>query len=386
MSEADDNGELFDATEESVELELTGASFEGLLIQPADWTIGSLYTQIGRQIDLNPAFQRRNVWTDTAKSNFIESILVGIPIPQILLSSRADKKNSYLVLDGKQRLLALKGFIENEFPLRKLRILRDLEGKKWQDIEGEEDWSDRLMNETQRTAVIKNWTNEKVLYEIFYRLNSGSVKLSPMELRMSLHPGTFLKFIVEWTEELSSLHTLLGKKKPDPRMSDVELSIRHLAFSTGITPYNGDLKAFLDQTCVEFNDRFDNEEGYKQRIEGNLDDMTAAIRAGLDIFPNRTFCRKFSEGAYETRFNRAVFDVQVGALANQDVREAAVAGPERFRSVYEAVATRGDFTRSVEFATKTPFATRTRFDLFYQAINQEYGTDLETPNIQEGEQ
>ncbi|WP_172332546.1 DUF262 domain-containing protein [Mangrovicoccus sp. HB161399] len=381
MSEVDENGELFDATEESVELELSGEVFEDLLIQPADWTIGSLYSQIGRQIDLSPDFQRRNVWSDIGRSNFIESVFLGIPIPQILLSSRAGKKNSYLVLDGKQRLLALKGFIENEFPLKKLRILKELEGKRWREIEEDDDWHDRLMNTTQRTAVIRNWTTEKVLYEIFYRLNSGSVKLSPMELRMSLHPGEFLKYIVAWTEELGPLHRLLGRAKPDPRMSDVELSIRHLAFSTRITPYAGDLKDFLDRTCVEFNDRFGNDREFRRYIEDELTKMSEAIGVGLDIFPYRKFCRKFSDGEYESRFNRAVFDVQVGALSDERVREVALLEPETFKAVYESVAARQDFTRAVEFATKTPHATKTRFEIFYRAIQGEYGVALEIPDI-----
>lgn len=384
MSDGVDNTENLDATEETVDLGLTEDSFSGLLISPADWTIGSLCSQIGKQIDLNPEFQRRNVWPLAAKSKFIESLFLGIPVPQILLSAKKEQKNTFLVLDGKQRLLTLKQFIEDGFTLRKMRVLKALEGKRWSDIKEDEAWHDRLMNETLRTAVIRNWGKEEVLYEVFYRLNSESVKLSPMELRMSLHPGPFLKFIVEWTEEVSALHRLLGRKSPDPRMADVELSIRFLAFSLGQIEYCGDLKKFLDESCQLFNEKF-TDQVFQSEIKGRLKRMLAAIDAGIKIFPERRFCRKFSEGEYESRFNRAVFDVQVGALSDELVRTQALADGERFKAIYETAAQSPDFIRAVEATTKTPEATRNRFQIFYNAVNGEYGTKLTTPPIREAE-
>ena len=81
-----------DASETSADLTLTEDQFANLLVAPADWTIETLYVQIGKQIDLDPDFQRRNVWSAKAKSRFIESLLLGVPIPQILLSARPGKK------------------------------------------------------------------------------------------------------------------------------------------------------------------------------------------------------------------------------------------------------------------------------------------------------
>uniref|UniRef100_UPI0012DBD955 DUF262 domain-containing protein n=1 Tax=Parvularcula oceani TaxID=1247963 RepID=UPI0012DBD955 len=244
-----DEFENEDATESSVEEGLTPEDFGSLVIQPSDWTIETLYRQIGKQIDLDPDFQRRNVWSPAAKSRFIESLFLNIPIPQILLSSKGSSRKSYLVLDGKQRLLTIKEFLDGvlpngrKFKLKDLRILKELEGKAWSEIE-DSDWAYELLNQTQRTAVIQSWNDERVLYEIFNRLNSGSVRLSPMELRMSLHPGLFLKYIVKWTEIVSPLHRLIRKKGPDPRMSDVELAIRFIAFRDNGIVYDGNLREF----------------------------------------------------------------------------------------------------------------------------------------------
>jgi hypothetical protein len=230
-----DQFEYSDPVESEEDLSVSPAQFEKLVIAPSDWTVGTIYALLGKQVQLDPAYQRRNVWAEKAKSRFIESLILGIPIPQILLASRPSQKNAFLVLDGKQRLTAIKEFLDGKFSddrpfkLRGMRMLTDLEGKTWPDL-SDTDWADRLQNEPIRTTVLRGWEEEKVLYEIFYRLNSGSVRLSPMELRMSLHPGEFLKFIVAWTEKIGPLHHLLKKRQPDPRMSDVELAIRFLAF------------------------------------------------------------------------------------------------------------------------------------------------------------
>ncbi len=165
----DEDFESEETTEESADLHLTEDDFRGLLVAPADWTIGTLYNQIGKQIDLDPDFQRRNVWNSQSKSRFIESIFLGIPIPQILLSARPGHKSSFLVLDGKQRLLTIKEFIDGKFAngrtfrLRGLRVVKDLEGKSWKDIENDDELSSKLLNETQRTSVLRGWNSDTVL-------------------------------------------------------------------------------------------------------------------------------------------------------------------------------------------------------------------------------
>ncbi|MDA0339640.1 MAG: DUF262 domain-containing protein [Proteobacteria bacterium] len=97
----DEDFELEKQQESQAELKVTGEDFEQLLVAPSDWTIESLHGQIGRQIDLDPAFQRRGVWSARAKSSFIESLFLNIAIPQILLASKKGDRNSFIVLDGR---------------------------------------------------------------------------------------------------------------------------------------------------------------------------------------------------------------------------------------------------------------------------------------------
>lgn len=376
------------ATENEDDIHVAATDFERLLIAPSDWTVSTIYDLIGKQLQLDPAYQRRNVWQAKSKSQFIESLLLGIPIPQILLASRAGQKNSFLVLDGKQRLTTIKEFIDGRFAdgrifkLKGLRILTALEGKGWSDLQADDEWADRLRNEPLRTTVLRGWENESVLYEIFYRLNSGSVKLSPMELRMSLLPGEFLKFIISWTETIGPVHHLLRKRQPDARMSDVELAIRYLAFKDQQSQYAGDLKLFLDDFCRIKNTAFKADQQEELRSLALLSEMNSAIETGMLEFTERDFAKKFAAGSYETRFNRAVFDVLVGALSYQDVRTWVAANPGAMKAMYESVCSKyPEFVKSVESTTKSTEATRIRFEIWYDAVRSTTGVNVSVPSI-----
>jgi uncharacterized protein with ParB-like and HNH nuclease domain len=144
-------------------------------------------------IDINPAFQRRDAWSASRKSRFVESLIMGLPIPQLVLAESKRQKGSFIVIDGKQRLLSLRQFAAKKddekyqvLKLEKLEARNDLNGKSLSDLETNPALAEDLssfQNQTIRTVVIKNWPNESVLYLIFLRLNTSSVPLSPQELR-----------------------------------------------------------------------------------------------------------------------------------------------------------------------------------------------------------
>ena len=385
----DEDFEYEDQSENEFDLKLSGTDFSTLIVAPSDWTIESLSRQIGKQIDLDPAVQRRGVWNTKAKSAFVESLFLNIPIPQILLAAKKADRNAFIVLDGKQRLLTIREFLDGKhdsgkpFKLRDMRILSELEGKTWEEVKPDQRLSDTFLNQTIRTAILRGWENEDVLFEIFQRLNSGSVKLSPMELRMSLHPGDFLKWVIRWTEQVRKLHGLLRLKGPDKRMADVELAVRFLAFKRRSAGYRGDLKAFLDTVSQEFNTQFSSSE-FRSVIELDLQEMEDAIAADVDIFGGHS-CRKWKGGEYDTRFNRAVFDVQIGSLSDSRVRNwinSAAVNKKKFEEAFIDLSSADpDFVTSVETTTKSLAAVRKRFTAWYKAVGDVTGIALQPPAI-----
>ncbi|MBR8827737.1 MAG: DUF262 domain-containing protein [Gomphosphaeria aponina SAG 52.96 = DSM 107014] len=154
-----------------------------IVVYGTDWTTETILNQLTRgNIDLNPRFQRRDAWNIKRKSRFIESLILGLPIPGIVLAEK--KKGNYLVLDGKQRLLTILQFYNksesdnNNFKLRELQLLSDLNGLKWQDFQiSHLEHLNALDNQTIRTTIIRNWDSEDFLYRVFLRLNRPLAKL-----------------------------------------------------------------------------------------------------------------------------------------------------------------------------------------------------------------
>jgi hypothetical protein len=223
-------------TEESVEElgSLNPQIVQQAVVAATDWTTETVVNQINKgNILLNPRFQRRDAWENSRKSRFIESLILGLPIPQLVLAETKNRKGRYIVIDGKQRLLSIRQFTagENDPDYTQLRltgldIRRDLNTKTLNDISNDADlYQDVSAFENQpiRTVVIKNWRDENFLYRIFLRLNTGSVPLSPQELRQALHPGKFVDFADSHSGDSSALREILKNKKPDFRMRDTEL-------------------------------------------------------------------------------------------------------------------------------------------------------------------
>jgi hypothetical protein len=243
---------------------LQQSSISSAVLSGNDWTVETIVSQINKgNIQLNPKFQRRDAWDKSRKSKYIESLILGLPVPQIVLAESKDRRGSYIVLDGKQRLLSIRQFaaqyddpIYNSLKIFSLEIRSDLNGLNLDGLRTNLDHYDDLSsfeNQPIRTVVIKNWPNEQFLYHIFLRLNTGSVSLSPQELRQALHPGEFVSFVDEFSSKSSCLQEILKISKPDFRMRDAELMLRFLALKNFLNQYTGGLKEFLDQTCKTLN-------------------------------------------------------------------------------------------------------------------------------------
>jgi hypothetical protein len=379
---ASSSGEGVESEEDLEALE--PSLFGKAVVFGTDWTAGTLMDQLSRgNIELDPIFQRRDAWTETRKSRFIESIVLGLPIPQIVLAEAPIAKGSFLVIDGKQRLLSLQqfggtGLRDGTPPLRLsgLMIRNELNNKSYEDLKSDvrlEKHLNAFENQPIRTVVVKNWQKEEMLYLIFHRLNSETLPLSPQELRQALHPGPFLRFAAEYTENVGGLHKALGIDGPDFRMRDVELLVRYYAFQHRLGNYSGNLKKFLDDTCKQLNTEWKNKEA---ALKAEADKMEAAIDTAYAIFGQNAF-RKWDGADYEPRFNRAVFDVIVYYFSQDSTRKKAIATRTKVKKAYERLCVRdSEFLRSIETTTKSQTATKKRFAAWKNQLEKTLGTKL----------
>ena len=312
---------------------------------------------------------------------------MGIPIPQILLAENHDKRNHYLVLDGKQRLQTILEFFEGElgngtpFRLSGLDDLVELNKYDWPRLKDEHPVFARSLLAAQiRTAVIRGWRNDNVLYEIFHRLNSGSVRLSPMELRMSLIRGPFIGTVTRQTEKSESMMAMLRLSEPDKRMKDVEIAIRHMAFGDHRIAYKGNLKIFLDDYCSLMNKEFD-----ADVIRDKIESLGVSIDAGLSVFGPKEFGSKYNDSTrkFEARFNRAIFDVLGASFESPSFRDFAESNKEQVRQGFIECCKNSDFLRSIEVTTKTPEAVNTRFGVWFSSVKSMSGVELPMPRVED---
>lgn len=361
-------GDLYEIEDESIgqdnEDDIVGLpekSFSEAVLWGTDWTVETITSQLEKgNIELMPDYQRREAWRSDKKSRFIESIILQLPIPQIILAERKDKRGSYMVIDGKQRLLTMMQFSKagaklgyNKLKLDGLISLTHLNGLTYEDIEQDTRLSDYLRqfdNHTMRTTVIRNWPDNNYLYAVFYRLNVGSVPLSPQELRQALIPGPFVTFAGMYTMEQDTLQKALRISKPDFRMRDVELLVRHLAFRNFIREYRGNMKVFLDSTCERLNATWAQQEN---TVKDQSNDLELAIDETIAIFGRDAF-RKWTGTRYVGAFNRPVFDIMTYFLVDQAVRERAASLRDEVRNAFQDLCkSNPEFLRSLETDRKS---------------------------------
>ena len=195
---------------------LTLQEFLPVRVTSVDWTVGTLLDQIAdNDIDIAPRFQRRDVWGPSKKSRLIESIVLGIPIPQIILATLPPQSASpsrLTVLDGRQRLLAISAFIRPELinadplELRGLNVLKSLNGASYQQMQNDDSQKDAvfaLRTRTIRTVLVENAPDDRVLHLIFLRLNTETVRLSPQELRQAEFAGNSLHGSIGYLQRLT---------------------------------------------------------------------------------------------------------------------------------------------------------------------------------------
>lgn len=261
---------------------------------PNDFNIRTLYDFIDSGIVKIPGFQRNYVWDIKRASKLIESLLIGIPIPQIFLYEQG--KNNFLVVDGQQRYFTIYFFKNKRFPKKEKRfeLRRIFEESKGipENVLADNDYfvdfnlalpeqlpdkknkfnkrnyatleeDDRIAFDlrTIRNIIIKQNTpddGDTVVFEIFNRLNSGGVNLKPQEIRTSLYHSKFYDMLYRINLD-ENWRKLTPQNTPDLNMKDVEILLRGFAMLVNHETYKPSLTKFLNNFSAKAR-KYSNEE------------------------------------------------------------------------------------------------------------------------------
>lgn len=208
-----------------------------------------------KQIDINPDFQRGEVWTNRSQTLFIDSLIKQLPIPSMCISLDI-KTQKRLVIDGLQRITSIIKFLDedNDWRLSKTEDVDErLSGKKVSTIKQENGaLFEILENVTIPITVLRcNYDDEnhmKYLFQIFHRLNSGGNKLYNQEIRNCIYQGNFnslLKKMARSNEWLQFASTTI-ERVDKARFNNEERILRFYAFNDDYNNYNGKLAVFLN--------------------------------------------------------------------------------------------------------------------------------------------
>lgn len=243
----------------------------------------------------------------------------------------------------------------------------------------------RLLNNADlRCTILSGYNTESVLYDVFYRLNTGSVPLSMQELRNSVNKGDFSKFITNKTSSLIPLHQIMSLSGPDNRFKDIEIIIKFLSINYSNKKYNGNLKDFLDNFTKYANSTWiTNQETFIETCQ--LFDQACSIL--IDVFEfAKKVGRKWlpSKENWESRFNRSLFEVVVQysyELLRNDQHQLLKNsdGKSKFLCAVKKAFENSTFSTSVSSTTKTIEQHKNRFSILFDLLNEQFNLTYEIP-------
>ncbi|MFQ5754172.1 MAG: HNH endonuclease family protein, partial [bacterium] len=342
-----------------------------------DRSIFELYRQYQKgNLELQPEFQRLQVWDNKKASRLIGSVLLEVPIPVIYLSEESDSK--YSVIDGQQRLNSFISFLENKIRLSGLNILTELNGKRFQGIP--KSLQDKFENATIRIIEIRKESHPDVKFEIFERLNTGAVQLNAQELRNCIYRGRYNELLLELSLD-RDFQFLLGLKAPHHRMQDRELILRFFTFYHNThLKYAPPMKRFLNRDIENYKNLDDAEEKHLKKT------FKKTVRLSKTVFGDKAFKRfilgsiKEPNGHWETKkINKALYDIimfgftiyeENQIIPNSDlIREELI-----WLMTYDS-----EFIDSITFTTDKKEKIHTRFDKWLTSLKQIVGTPVKEP-------
>ena len=223
---------------------------------------------------INRDYQRQFVWDNNRKSRFIESILLGYPIPFMFFSDNDDGRCD--IVDGAQRTSTLEEFLSNDLVLKDLKKLTELNGKKFKQLPAP--IQRRFCKTTLRVIVLDERTSLEVRQEIFNRINTSSLSLTPTETRRGVYTGKFIKFMTDCSEDPIFKRLCPISPESKKRYEDIELITRFFAYANNYQSFEHEVTAFLDEFVESHKNKFD-----KRAFKTEFDNMLNFVNKH---FPN----------------------------------------------------------------------------------------------------
>ena len=190
-----------------------------------------------------PDYQRKFIWGPERQSKFIESVLIGLPIP-FLFAVDNSAESRFDIIDGAQRLNTLNHFKTDGLVLSGLKKLDALNGFRFRDLPKKQ--RDKFDNRTIRMVVMTEATDDATRLDMFERINTGSVTANPAEVRRGAYAGPFYDIVLQCSEDPTFRRLCPLPPKLVQRGEAEELVLRFFVYSELYESFTHDVQKFLD--------------------------------------------------------------------------------------------------------------------------------------------
>lgn len=317
------------------------------------------------EIDMAPDFQRKgDLWTPDKQSRLIESMLIKLPLPAFYFDGTEDEK--WLVVDGLQRLSAIKNFVVDEsLRLQGLEFLENISGKTFSELPRN---YRRMIEETEIVAYIINpGTPADVKFNIFKRINTGGLVLEPQEIRHALNQGIPSKFVARLAQ-LESFKEATQNVIATDRMLDREFVTRFLAFYlNGPKGYKPDLDTFMTSSMGQLKSKTTDE---LNKIKEAFD---KAMKLSKIIFGKWAFRKVYSIEERRKPINKALFEVWSVELANftpEEQKRAELRKRNIFQEFTKLMNDDETFVAAITSATGDKGRVNYRYNKIHELLNK----------------
>lgn len=310
-----------------------------LYIDKVDKSTSDLFRMIREnEINLQPSFQRSFVWNDRIMSKFIESLLLAIPIPTIFFSENQD--STYDVIDGQQRLTTIFSFMkdqlsgdEEEGLSNYLKGLEKLKLKGLDTLSGFNNMTFKDLNKEVRrkfnnvslpVVIVQKDSTEDIKFDIFSRINQGSVKLNQQELRNVMYRGPLMERINDLANQMNIKKVFGNRPVLEKRFGFQEIILRAVVMERFVNFEDWDLKVNqdgekyggrLNSVIVSYLKKYQNDVKEADRVEELVNKMFHNV---YTVFEEKSFMRytHSEETKYVTSLNKTVSEVELVVLSN----------------------------------------------------------------------
>lgn len=320
----------------------------------ADYPIDSIVKRMEKEVIFIPPFQRQFVWSVQQASRFIESLLLGLPVPGVFLA-KEESTGRLLIIDGQQRLTSLlyfyNGFFKGGSKFKLSGVQDDLIGKTYQDLDIVD--RTRLDDSIIHATIIKQTQpddGDSSVYLIFERLNTGGSKLTSQEIRACIYYGEFNETLNSLIEN-KNWREVFGR--PNTRLKEQELILRFFALYYSYESYEKPLKIFLNSFM----------ESNRNNKKYNKEKLTSLFNSTILFINNALKEKAFRIGA---GINAAVFDSIMVATAKR-LEKGRIEDQNQYKIQYYKLINEPSFLQLIRGGTSDESNLKARIN---QAIIQ----------------